>query len=94
MAKEAYSHGTSDHVAKVPRKHTRPAATRGTAIHMPKEAYSYGKSGLFVWQKSPILVAQEAYSYGKSSEENTQDLPRRWAHLFARLAFISRCSHV
>jgi predicted metal-binding protein len=32
---------------------------------MAKEAYSYGKRGLFIWQKRPIHMAKEAYSYGK-----------------------------
>ena len=27
-----------------------------------KEAYSYGKRGLFIWQKKPIHMAKEAYS--------------------------------
>ena len=32
---------------------------------MAKEAYSYGKRGLFIWQKRPVHMAKEAYSYGK-----------------------------
>jgi len=30
-----------------------------------KEAYSYGKRDLFIWQKRPIHMAKEACSYGK-----------------------------
>jgi hypothetical protein len=33
--------------------------------HCAKEAYSYGKRGLFIWQKRPIHMAKETYSYGK-----------------------------
>jgi hypothetical protein len=32
---------------------------------MAKEAYAYGKRGLFIWQKRPMHTAKEAYSYGK-----------------------------
>ena len=32
---------------------------------MAKEAYLYGKTGLFVWQNWPICMAKEAYSHGK-----------------------------
>jgi len=39
---------------------------RPVHIHMAKEAYSYGKRGLFIWQKRPVHMALEAYSYGKS----------------------------
>jgi recombinational DNA repair protein RecT len=38
---------------------------RPVHIHMAKEAYSYGKRGLFIWQKRPVHMAKEAYSYGK-----------------------------
>jgi len=31
-------------------------------IHMAKEAYSYGKRVLFIWQKRPIHMAKEAYA--------------------------------
>ena len=34
-------------------------------FHMAKEAYSYGKRGLFICQKRPIHMAKEAYSCGK-----------------------------
>jgi hypothetical protein len=34
-------------------------------IYMGKEAYLYGKRGLFIWQKRPIYMAKEAYLYGK-----------------------------
>jgi hypothetical protein len=30
-------------------------------IYMPKEAYLYGKRGLFIRQKRPIYKAKEAY---------------------------------
>ena len=41
-------------------------------IHMAKEAYSYGKRGLFIWQKRPIHMAEEAHGHTV-----LQDLPRR-----------------
>ena len=30
---------------------------------MAKEAYLYGKRGLFIWQKRPVYMAKEAYLY-------------------------------
>ena len=42
-----------------------PGALRQWPIHMAKEAYLYGKRGLFIWQKRPIHAAKGAYSYGK-----------------------------
>ena len=32
-------------------------------FHMAKEAYSYGKRGLFICQKRPIHMAKEAYEH-------------------------------
>ena len=37
---------------------------------MAKEAYLYGKRGLFIWQKRPVYMAEEAYSYGKYHRSN------------------------
>ena len=34
-------------------------------IYMAKEAYLYGKRGLFTWQKRPIYMAKEAYLHGE-----------------------------
>jgi len=35
---------------------------------MAKEAYLYGKRGLFVWQTRPICMEKEAYLYGNENE--------------------------
>ena len=42
---------------------------------MAKEAYLYGKRGLFIWQKRPVYMAKEAYLYGKRGLFTWQNRP-------------------
>jgi len=43
----------------------RPIHRQKRPVYITKEAYLYGKRGLFIWQKRPVYMAKEACLYGK-----------------------------